>query len=144
MATFQWVVFNIENENFGIEIEKVNIIERMTEIYKIPNTPDFVEGLINLRNKVYTVFNLRKRFGMPQRENNDDSKIIMVNTAAGVIGLMVDEVSYILRIEEEKIENAPELSGIINKQFVKSVAKLDDNVVMLLDLDKIISIEAAV
>ncbi|NTV89222.1 MAG: purine-binding chemotaxis protein CheW [Clostridiales bacterium] len=144
MATLQWVVFSINGDDFGVDISQVNIIERPVEIFKIPNAPDFVEGLINLRGKVYTVFNLRRKFGLPAKETDDSTKIIMVNTTDATVGIVVDEVKEIVKVEEKNIENAPEIIGSTKGKYVTSVAKIDDRIIMLLNLDNVFAAEALV
>jgi purine-binding chemotaxis protein CheW len=143
MATLQWVVFSINGDDFGVDISQVNIIERPVEIFKIPNAPGYVEGLINLRGKVYTVFNLRKKFGLETKPTDDNTKIIMVNTATSTVGIVVDEVKEIIKVEDKNIESAPEIIGSAKGKFVTSVAKIDDKIVMLLNLDNVFSEEPA-
>ena len=134
MAIRQLVVFSVNNEEFGIDIEQVNIIERSLEIFKIPNTPEYIEGLVNLRGKVYTVFNLRKRFKMPPKDFDDNTKIIMVNTGASIIGLVVDEVMEIVRVDDKDIESAPKVLQDLKRKYITGVAKVGERIIMLLDL----------
>lgn len=141
MATRQLVVFRINNEEFGVDVSQVNIIERRMEIFKVPNTPEYIEGLINLRGKVYTVFNMRKRFGIPARDFDDDTKIIMVNTSTTVVGLIVDSVNEIVKIEDENIETAPKVLEDKKSKFINSVAKVENRIIMLLNLDNVLSLE---
>ncbi len=144
MATLQWVVFSINGDDFGVDISQVNIIERPVEIFKIPNAPDYVEGLINLRGKVYTVFNLRRKFGLPLKATDENTKIIMVNTSTATVGIVVDEVKEIIKVEEKSIENAPDIMGSARGKFITSVAKIDERIVMLLNLDNVFAAEAVV
>jgi purine-binding chemotaxis protein CheW len=141
MATRQLVIFNINDEEFGIDIEQVNIIERPMAIFKIPNTPDFVEGLINLRGKVHTVFNMRKRFKMPVKEFDDNTKIIMANTGSAIVGLVVDEVREIIKVEDSDIESTPKVLVDMKRKYVSGIAKVDSRIILLLDLDIVLSIE---
>jgi purine-binding chemotaxis protein CheW len=141
MATRQLVIFSINDEEFGIDIEQVNIIERPMEIFKIPNTPDFVEGLVNLRGKVHTVFNMRKRFKMPVKEFDDNTKIIMANTGSAVVGLVVDEVKEIIKVEDSDIESTPKVLMDMKRKYVSGIAKVENRIILLLDLDIILSVE---
>lgn len=141
MAIRQLVVFNIENEEFGIDISQVNIIERPMEIFKIPNTPEYVEGLVNLRGKVHTVFNLRKRFRLPVRSFDENTKIVMVNTGAAVIGLIVDEVKEIVRVEEQDIESAPKVLADLKRRYISGIAKVGGRVILLLELGTVLAME---
>ena len=139
MGIRQLVVFTINAEEFGIEIDRINSIEKMLEIFKIPNTPEYIEGLVNLRGKVHTVFNLRKRFNMPCPEFNENNKIIMANTSASIIGVIVDEVKEIVKVEESDIEAAPKALANLKDKYLGGIAKADSRVIMLLDLEKVLA-----
>lgn len=139
MASRQFVIFNLNGENFGIEITEVKEIIKPVEIFKVPNTPEFIEGLINLRGKVHTVFNLRKKFGIPTREFDDNTKIIIAGVDSAVVGFIVDEVSEIINVEDEDMENAPQSITISNKKYLKGIAKVNEKIVLLLDSAQILS-----
>jgi purine-binding chemotaxis protein CheW len=137
----QLVVFAIGEEEFGIDIEHVNSIEKMLELFRIPNTPDYIEGLVNLRGKVHTVFNLRKRFRMPCPDFTENTKIIMANTSASVIGIIVDEVKKIIKVDESEFEATPKALSNLRDKFLSGIVKAEDRVIMLLDVEKIVSAE---
>jgi purine-binding chemotaxis protein CheW len=137
----QLVVFAIGEEEFGIDIEHVNSIEKMLELFKIPNTPDYIEGLVNLRGKVHTVFNLRKRFRMPCPDFTENTKIIMANTSASIIGIIVDEVKKIIKVDESEFEATPKALSNLRDKFLSGIVKAEDRVIMLLDVEKIVSAE---
>ena len=139
MSIRQYAIFTINEEEFGIEIEKVSIIERMLEIYKIPNTPEYVEGLTNLRGKVHTVFNLRKRFHLPCPEFNDDTKVIIANAQDSVIGLIVDGVREIVKVEDDQFEPMPKELSAIKDRFLTGTVKNGDRLILILDVDKVIT-----
>ncbi|MCX7745624.1 MAG: chemotaxis protein CheW [Clostridia bacterium] len=139
MSNRQIVVFKINEEDFGIEITQVKEIIRPLEIYKVPNMPDFIEGLINLREKVYTVFNLRRKFNLPSKEFDDNTKIIIVNADTSTVGFIVDEVNEIIWIDEESIESPPETIRAANKKYLSSVAKTGSKAILLLDLNLLVS-----
>ena len=141
MSTRQLVVFSVNNEEFGVDVSQVNIIERRMDIFKVPNTPEFVEGLVNLRGKVYTVFNMRKRFGLPAKDFDDNTKIIMVNTGSAIVGLIVDGVNEIIKVEDQNIEAAPAVLEDIKRKFLNSIAKVDNRIIMLLNLETILTME---
>jgi purine-binding chemotaxis protein CheW len=142
MAGRQLVIFKVNQENFGIDINQVNIIVEPMEIFKVPNTPDYVEGLINLRGKVYTIFNLRKKFGLPTKEFDENTKIILVKLNTLIVGLIVDEVNEIVTFEDQEMEPAPpSISTGWNRRFISGVAKKSEKLVMILDMESLLSIE---
>ncbi len=135
MADKQFVVFAIDKEEFAIDINRVNIIERPLEIFKIPNTPDFIEGVINLRGKVLPLLSLRKRFNLKEKEWDDNTRFIIVNVNSSAIGFIVDQVNRILSIDEESIEAIPQALDSLQKKFVSATAKVSDRIIMILDVD---------
>ncbi len=140
MAGQQLVIFNINGENFGVEITQVKEIIKPMEIFKVPNTPDYIEGLINLRGKVHTVFNMRKKFGLPTIDFDDNTKIIIVSVNSMLIGFIVDEVNEIVRVEEEQMENAPQAISSVSLKYITGVAKIGERIILILDLSSALSL----
>lgn len=138
MSGRQLVIFNVGGEEFGVDVSHVNSIERPLKIFKIPNVPEYIEGLINLRGKVYSVINLRKRFNLPLKEFDDFTKIIMVNVNSTIVGFIVDAVSEIIKVEDTDIEDTSSILDGNRKRFINGVAKVDDRVIMLLDLNMVV------
>ena len=136
---YQLVSFVIENEEFGVDILKVQEIIRTVDITRVPKSPDFVEGVINLRGKIVPVIDLRKRFGMARRDRDNDTRIIVVELVDKVVGFLVDKVKEVIRVEKTVIEPPPELTTSINSSYITGVAKLQDRLLILLDLDKVLS-----
>ncbi|NLB77843.1 MAG: chemotaxis protein CheW [Clostridiaceae bacterium] len=139
MAIQQLVKFNIDDEAFGIDIKQIFQILKPQEIFKVPNTPPFIEGLINLRGKVMTVFNLRKRFNLPEKENDDNTKILIIRMDDYLLGFTVDSVSEIVRVQEEDIVETPPTITDFDKRFLSGVAKVGEKLILLLDLQKILT-----
>lgn len=139
----QLVVFSVQGEEFGVGIEDVNSIERMMEIFKIPNTPDYIEGMINLRGKIHTIINLRKRFHMADKEFDEENRIIIVKASGSAIGLIVDSVKEILNVDESNIEAAPKTMAQLEGRYISSMAKVGERIIMQLDLDKILAVDDA-
>jgi purine-binding chemotaxis protein CheW len=137
----QLVSFKISNEEFGVDILSVQEINRMSEITKIPNSPEYVEGVINLRGRVIPVVDLRTKLNFPKAEKSVNSRIIIVEVSSKVIGFIVDEVSEVLRIPAGITEAPPSLTAGINSDFITSVAKLEDRLIILIDLEKVFSAE---
>jgi purine-binding chemotaxis protein CheW len=137
----QLVSFKIADEEFGVDILQVQEINRMLDVTRVPNAPMFVEGVINLRGRVIPVIDLRKRFGMPQKERDKDTRIIVVELANNVVGFVVDAVSEVLRIPRNLTEPPPALAASVNEEYITAVGKLEDRLLILLDLEKVISTE---
>ena len=106
MATHQLIKFMVADLTFGIEITQIHQILKPQQIYKVPNAAPYIEGLLNLRGRVLTVFNLRKRFSLPDKENDDNTKIIIVTMNEFLLGFIVDSVTEIVRIPDEEIGRA--------------------------------------
>jgi purine-binding chemotaxis protein CheW len=137
----QLVSFKIGNEEFGVDILNVQEINRMTQITKVPNSPDFVEGVINLRGRIIPVIDLRSRIGIAKKEADKNTRIVVVEILEKTIGFIVDAVKEVLRIPSDITEAPPELVNGIDSDFIKAVGKLEDRLLILLDLEKIISKE---
>lgn len=135
----QLVSFNIGEEEFGVDILRVQEINRMVEITRVPNSPDYVEGVINLRGKVIPIIYMRKRIGMPSKPLDKDTRIIVVEIDKRVIGFIVDSVNEVLRINKSITEPPPSMVAGIDSDFITSIAKLDDRLLILLDLEKILT-----
>jgi len=135
----QLVSFNVGNEEFGVDILCVQEINRMLQITKVPNAPEFVDGVINLRGKVIPVIDLRQKLGMPRKEHDKNTRIIVVEVNNKTVGFIVDAVREVLRIPSDITEAPPEIAAGINSEFIKSVGKLEDRLLILIDLEKILS-----
>lgn len=137
----QLVSFVIENEEFGVDILKVQEIIRPIEITRVPNAPTFVEGVINLRGRIVPVVDLRTRFGLPQREKDKDTRIVVVELQDKVVGFMMDAVKEVIRVDKDVIEPPPDLAIGIDAHYIRGVAKLEDRLLILLDLEEVLSEE---
>ena len=135
----QLVSFKIGEEEFGIDILTVQEINRMLQITKVPNTPEFIEGVINLRGRIIPVLDLRVKLGMAKKSHGKNTRIVVVNLNDRTIGFIVDEVSEVLRIPKNITETPPDLVGGVNSDYITSIGKLEDRLLILLDLDKILS-----
>ena len=136
----QLVSFNIGSEEFGVDILKVQEINRMVDITRVPQSPHYVEGVINLRGKVIPIVDLRKRFSLETREYDKDTRIVVVDIVGHVTGVVVDSVSEVLRLKADTIEPAPEIVTSISSDYIEGVAKLEDRLLILLDLSKVIDV----
>ncbi|MBF0557290.1 MAG: chemotaxis protein CheW [Nitrospirae bacterium] len=134
----QLVTFNLGNEEYAVAILKVQEINRMKEITRVPNSPAYVEGVINLRGKVIPVVNLRDKFGLPAKENNEQTRIMIMDIQGITMGLVVDAVSEVLRIPSSTVEPTPPMASNISAEFIKGIAKVDDRLIILLDMDRLL------
>jgi purine-binding chemotaxis protein CheW len=134
----QLVTFNLANEEFGVDITRVQEINRMMDITKIPNAPEFIEGVVNLRGKIVPVVDLRKKLGFPEKEHDKSTRIMVVEVNGMVLGFIVDSVSEVLRIPESTIEPPPSLVSGVESDYLNGVGKLDDRLLLLINLEKVI------
>lgn len=135
----QLVSFNIGEEEFGVDILKVQEINRMSEVTRVPNAPDYVEGVINLRGKVIPIIDLRMRIGMPQKKSDKDTRIVVVELDSKVVGFVVDSVNEVLRIHKNITEAPPPMVAGIDAEYITAIGKLDNRLLILLDLERILS-----
>jgi len=135
----QLVSFMVGTEEFAVPILSVREINRVMEITKVPQSPPFIEGVINLRGRIIPVMDLRKRFGMTELEKSSDSRIIVVEVGSRVIGFTVDRVNEVLRICTDIVEPPPDMVCGIDSDYVHGVGKLEDRLLILLDLQRLFS-----
>ena len=134
----QLVSFNIGDEEFGVDILHVQEINRMLEVTRVPNAPACVDGVINLRGRVIPIIDLRRRFGMERKEHDKNTRIVVVELSGRVLGFVVDAVREVLRIPRCVTEPPPHLVGVGRGEYIKAVGKLDDRLLILLDLEKVL------
>ena len=135
----QLVTFAIADEEFGIDILLVREIIRVMDITKVPNSAPSVEGVINLRGKVIPVMDLRGRFGMESRPHDSHTRIIVVEIRDMTIGFVVDGVSEVLRLRAGTVEPPPPVVAGVESEYIRGVGKLDDRLLILLDLERLLS-----
>jgi purine-binding chemotaxis protein CheW len=126
------IVFTLANEEYGIEVDKVRTIERMIPITRVPKTPDFVKGVINLRGVVIPVVDLRGRFGLPETELGENARIIIVAANDLEVGFIVDSANDVMDVMSDTIENPPEVVGGVKAKYLSGVAKIGDNRLLIL------------
>ncbi|PWB72044.1 chemotaxis protein CheW [candidate division GN15 bacterium] len=136
----QLVSFNIGSEEFGVDILKVQEINRMVEITRVPRAPHYVEGVINLRGKVIPIVDLRKRFNLQMKEYDKNTRIVVVDINGSIMGMIVDAVSEVLRLPAGTIEPPPDIVTGVNSEYIKGVAKLESRLLIFLDLSKVIDV----
>lgn len=143
-SLLQLASFKLGEEEYGVDIASVQEIVRMSTVTRVPRAPSFVEGVVNLRGKIVPVIDLRKRFGMPPLEPTKATRIIIVEVLGKTIGIIVDAVREVLRLAAEAVEPTPEMvSGGVDTAFFKGVGKLEDRLIILLELNRLITSEEA-
>lgn len=136
----KFIIFSIAHEEYGVEVEKVRTIERMTSITRVPKTPDFVKGVINLRGIVVPIIDLRERFNLPQAQYNENTRIIIVSVNDIEVGLIVDSASDVIDLDTDQIADPPEVVGGIKAKYLRGVAKLSDNrLLVMLNLSEVLN-----
>ena len=130
----QLVTFVVGGEEYAVPILSVHEINRMMEITRVPQAPDFLDGVINLRGKIIPVVDLRTRFGLPRQERNSDNRIVVVEVRGRVIGFTVDRVNEVLRVNQNIVDETPTIGGI-EADYVRGVGKLEDRLLIMLDLE---------
>lgn len=134
----QLVTFTLGKEEYGVEILKVEEINRMTEITGVPNSTPYLEGVINLRGRVIPVVNLRKKFGLADKNYDQQSRIIILNIQGVTTGVIVDSVSEVLRISSDMVEPPPPMASSVSAEFINGIAKLEHRLIILIDIDKLL------
>lgn len=136
----QLVSFMLSSEEYGVEVLKVREIIRMPSITKMPNTPHYVEGIINLRGKVIPIISMRKRFGLCESEYDSHTRIMVMDVAGGLTGFVVDAVSEVIRIHSSEIQPPPTMvSGNIDQEFITGVFNHAERLLIIMDVDRMFS-----
>ncbi len=133
----QLVTFKLGDEEYAIDILKVQEVNRMVDITVVPNSIDYLEGVINLRGRVIPVISLRKKFGLSTKNLDTQSRIMVVDVGM-TVGLIVDSVSEVLRISPDTVEPPPPMTGSVESDYIKGIGKLQDRLLILLDIDKLL------
>lgn len=141
-TSLQLVSFRLADEEYGIEITKVQEIILLGEVTRIPQSPVFIKGLINLRSTVIPIIDLRLRFGLQEQSKTDEARIMVVNVRGKTIGLIVDAVSEVLRIQTAQIAPPPPTIAGLGRDYLTGLVKLEKRLLILLDVDKLLE-EAA-
>ncbi|SDJ99482.1 chemotaxis protein CheW [Natronincola ferrireducens] len=141
MAEKQYVIFKLCGEEYGVEINHVQEITEYKKATKVPNVPSFIEGIINLRGNITPIVSLKKKFNLEEGEIQENNRIIIINLKNKHVGFIVDDASQVLTMEEKQIENPPELLTGIDRQYITGIGKVEEKIIILLDLEKILTEE---
>jgi len=134
----KYVTFFLDLEEYGLPISQVQEINRVTEITRVPNSPEHVMGVMNLRGRIVPVIELKNRLNLGKAEIKKDSRIVVVEHGPKILGLLVDRVAQVLNISDLQIEDAPEEVIKIDENFIRGVAKMEDRMVILIELEKVV------
>ncbi len=133
------IVFQLKDEEYGIPVQQVQSIERMQHVTRVPKVSKFVKGVMNLRGVVTPIIDLRKRFGIEDVNYSDSTRIIIVSVKDMEVGLIVDAANDVIDIPDGAIEPPPEVVGAIEVEYLRGVAKLENRLLILLNLDKVLN-----
>ena len=137
----QLVTFRLKDESYGINVMQVQEVLRVAEIAPVPGAPHYVLGIINLRGNVVTVIDTRVRFGLPSAEINDLSRIIVIESEAQVVGILVDSVAEVVDLNASEIDSAPNVGNEESSRYIQGVASRNSNLLIVVDLNKLLSEE---
>ncbi|HNR05393.1 MAG TPA: chemotaxis protein CheW [Bacillota bacterium] len=142
MAELQFVVFKLGKEEYGVNIMQVQEIGHYSEPVKVPNTPEFVEGIMNLRDNVIPVISLRKRFNIPEenlngpeRDLNENRRTIIINLGDRQIAFIVDDASEVLTLDEAGIQETPDIIAGVDRKYISGIGKKGNRLIIMLDLN---------
>ena len=135
----QFIVFTLNEQKFGIDVLKSREIITASNLTSLPESCDFIRGVINLREEIIPIIDLHKRFKLQNKLNSEDDKVIIISVNNTLIGLGVKDVEEIQSIEPDKISKAPEVTHNINQNYIQGIARLDNELIILIDIDRIFS-----
>ncbi|MFC6331146.1 chemotaxis protein CheW [Paenibacillus septentrionalis] len=139
------IVFGLANEEYGIEVDKVRTIERMMPITRVPKTPSFIKGVINLRGIVVPVLNLSGRFNLPETEETEHTRIIVVSVNEMEVGFIVDSANDVIDLDRDIIDTPPEIVGGIQAKYLDGIAKIgEDRLLIMLNLSEVLNLSEIV
>lgn len=135
----RWVTFRLDNEKYGINVMQVQEVLRVSEIAPVPGAPDYVIGIINLRGNVVTVIDTRKRFGLPPREGDESTRIVIIEADRHIVGILVDSVAEVVNVRGSEIESAPNVGNEESSKYIQGVHSRDHEILILVDVNKLLS-----
>lgn len=138
----KYLVFRLGNEEYGIDIHKITtIIEKEMSIARVPKTPPFLNGVINLRGEIIPIMSLRIKFGLPEDIFNEDTRIIIIKLDDISVGLIVDSVTEVLELNEDATESIANIAGELSLDYITGVGKANGRIITLLNLDNLVSLD---
>lgn len=135
----QYVTFRMDNETYGLDVMQIQEVLRSTEIAPVPGAPDYVLGIINLRGNVVTVIDTRRRFGLAAAAATDATRIVVMESANQVMGILVDSVAEVVYLKADDVETAPNVGNEESARFIEGVCNRDGELIILVEFDKMLS-----
>lgn len=135
----KYVVFQIADQEFGMDIHKVSIIEKYMNITRVPTTPEYIKGVVNLRGEIIPVMDLRIKFGLPAKEPDDDTRIIMLRFNDITLGVIVDSVAEVVDFTEEEMESITSITNDRTLDYVVGIGRIDQRLITVLSIEKLIT-----
>lgn len=135
----QFVIFRIDDQEFGANIHKVSIVEKMMNITRVPGTPPYIKGVINLRGEIIPIMSLRLKFGLPEIEADDDTRIVIFKFDECNLGVVVDGVNEVVSFNDSDIESVTSITNDRSLDYIIGIAKADGRLITLLNIEKLIS-----
>lgn len=144
-AQSQYLTFRLDDQTYGVDILRIQEIRGWTPVTKVPKTPAYIEGVLNLRGSIVPIMDLRHRFTLSKQENSNTTVVIVVsvkgNNSDSILGMVVDAVSDVVDIKQEDIKATPDFGKEVKLDFIKGMSTTENSVVMLLDIDKLLTVE---
>ena len=135
----QYVVFQIDQQEFGVDIHKVSIIEKYMNITRVPTTPPYIKGVVNLRGEIIPVMDLRIKFGLPSKEPDDDTRIIMLKFNDVTLGVIVDSVAEVVDFAEDELESVTSITNDRTLDYVVGIGRIGQRLITVLNIEKLIT-----
>lgn len=139
MKTMQMVVFKLNDQEYGVDIFNVREIGPYRQPTQIPDSPEYIEGILNLRGDIIPILNLKKRFSLQEGNMSEKTRIIVINSGQQLIGIIADEASEVLSMDSEQIESVSDIMGPVNRRFISGVGKRADKMFIILNIEAILT-----
>ena len=137
MEITKYIVFKLNEQSFGVEVQQVISIERLKSLTKVPGTSDFIKGIMPLRGEITPILDLKERLSMRQTSTTEDNLILIINIDQRLVGLIIDEATEVINIDSSSIEYPLEVIHGVNQNYICGIAKVDHRLLILLDLEKV-------
>ncbi|NLO99269.1 MAG: chemotaxis protein CheW [Clostridiaceae bacterium] len=135
----QFVAFKVGDQEYGADIHKVSIIEKTLTTARVPTTPDYIKGVVNLRGEIVTVMSLRLKFGLPEIEEDDDTRTVIFKFNEALLGIIVDAVDEVISLKESDIESVTQITNDRSLDYILGIAKVEGRLITLLNIEKLIT-----